>query len=373
MVNEAPVHSRWRSDDERVESFASALDALRSEVERDLGERDAQHIRRIGALSDRLELLGRGLLYVSFEPLGFTLGTLSLSVHKALELMEIGHLALHGAYDGLEGAERYAADSFKWKSPVHEASWRTAHNFRHHQYTNIVGLDPDIDFGLLRLSERVPHRVEHWLQPISNILSWFAFGTALNLHSTGMLDVLMNRTEPLQLKDQRPETRRSALRAFVSKQLRYFGKEYVLYPLAAGPFFPKVLLGNLLSEVLRDLYAGAIIYCGHVGASDHPRGTQPASRGHWYVLQVEAARDVDLPEPISILSGALDKQIEHHLFPRLPPNRLREIAPRVRAICEEHGVRYRSASWPDTLRSVLSELRRLSATEPAPAVDFAAC
>jgi linoleoyl-CoA desaturase len=162
------------------------------------------------------------------------------------------------------------------------------------------------------------------------------------------------------LADREPATARAAQRKFLSKLLRYYGKEYGLFPLLAGPFFAKVLLANLLSEVGRDLLAGAIIYCGHVGARDFPRETEPATRAHWYAMQVEAARDVELPEWLSILCGALDLQIEHHLFPRLPPNRLREIAPRVREICEAHGVEYRSSSWPKTLRSMFGELRRLA-------------
>jgi linoleoyl-CoA desaturase len=55
------------------------------------------------------------------------------------------------------------------------------------------------------------------------------------------------------------------------------------------------------------------------------------------------------------------------LFPRLPPNRLRQIAPRVREICEKHGLRYRSDTWPRTLRSVFGELRRLGSREAAAA------
>jgi linoleoyl-CoA desaturase len=66
-----------------------------------------------------------------------------------------------------------------------------------------------------------------------------------------------------------------------------------------------------------------------------------------------------VPKAISVLCGGLDRQIEHHLFPRLPPNRLREIAPRVKAICEAHGVQYLEKSWPQTLRDVLVELTRL--------------
>jgi linoleoyl-CoA desaturase len=339
----------------RIAAFGSALEALRRDVEQQLGAEDALHIQRIGKLSARLELAGRGLIYLSFEPLGFMLGTAMLSAHKALELMEIGHMALHGAYDDLPGATRYQSESFYWKAPIDETRWKEGHNVRHHQYTNIAGKDPDLDFSMLRLSPRILHRGAHALQPLSNVLTWFGFATAINLHVTGMLEYLRRADQPA-LHDREP----AAMHAFLSKALRYYAKEYGLYPLLAGPFFFKVLLGNVLSEVARDVYAGAIIYCGHVGVSDFPEGTEPESRAHWYAMQVEAARDVDVPEPISILCGALDRQIEHHLFPRLPPNRLRQISPRVRALCEQYGVRYRSDTWPRALRSVFGELRRLA-------------
>jgi linoleoyl-CoA desaturase len=154
--------------------------------------------------------------------------------------------------------------------------------------------------------------------------------------------------------------------------LKHYGREYAFFPLLAGPFAPKVLLGNLLSEVLRDVWAAAIIYCGHVGARDYPAGTEPPTRAHWYAMQVEGGRDCEVPEFISILCGALDKQIEHHLFPRLPPNRLRQIAPRVRALCAEYGIEHRHQSWPETLRSVLRELTRLSSSKAEPeAVPYA--
>jgi NADPH-dependent stearoyl-CoA 9-desaturase len=367
-----PAPLAFASDEQRLASFGRALDALRREVEDQLGEVDAQHIKRVGAASRRLALLGRGLLFVSVEPVGFGLGTAALWAHKALELMEIGHPALHGCYDGLPGAERFYSGGFVWKSPIDEDSWRQHHNVKHHQYTNIEGLDPDLDFGALRLSPRVPYRLAHALQPLSNLLTLFGFGAALNLQATGMLDIYLQPGAPVVLPDKRPATLRKAHRVFFSKLLRHYGKEYVVYPLLAGPFFAKVLLGNLLSEVARDLHAGLIIYCGHVGASDYPRSAKPASRAEWYAMQVEGSRDVELPELVSVLCGALDKQIEHHLFPRLPPNRLREIAPRVRAICEAHGVNYRSDSWPRTLRSVFRELRRLGSARASADSQWAA-
>lgn len=354
------------SEAHRLESFGRALDALRKEVESDLGARDAAHIKRIGAISTTMEVVGRGLIHFSFEPIGFGLGVGALWAHKSLELMEIGHMALHGAYDRVDAGKRYESKGFHWKAPIDEASWHTGHNVRHHQYTNIEGRDPDINFGVLRLSARVPYRAAHALQPVSNLLSWFAFTTAINLHVTGMIDAYVHAGEPEMLRDRSPASLRTARRAFFSKMARYYGKEYVFYPMLAGPFFWKTLLGNALSEVGRDVYAAATIYCGHVGASDYPRGTHAKGRARWYVMQAEAARDIDVPLPVSILCGALDRQIEHHLFPRLPPNRLREIAPRVRAVCEAHGVRYRSDSWPRTLVDVWHKLRGLSSKHAAP-------
>jgi fatty acid desaturase len=350
---------------DNIAAFGREIEALRREIEPQLGAEDAAHIKAIDKLSKRLEIAGRSLIHFSFEPLAFGAGTLALWAHKSLELMEIGHMALHGAYDGLDGAERFESQSFHWKAPIDEASWRVGHNVRHHQYTNIAGRDPDLNFAALRLSPRIAYRAFHALQPITNVFSWFGFATAINLHVTGMLDIYLEKGAPTSVPDRESETVRAAQRKFASKWLRYHAREYGFFPLLAGPFFPKVALANWLSEVGRDVHAAAIIYCGHVGATDFPSETEPANRAEWYAMQVEAARHVEMPEWLSILCGGLNHQIEHHLFPRLPPNRLRQIAPRVRAICEQHGVRYRSDSWPRTLVSVLGELRRLSSREAA--------
>jgi linoleoyl-CoA desaturase len=359
-------HAHFDSESQRVESFGRAIDAIRREIEADLGEKDAAHIERIGAVSRKLEWLGRGLIHASFEPATFGLGVTALWVHKTLELMEIGHMALHGAYDELSVDRRYHNKFFRWKAPIDEASWRAGHNVRHHQYTNIAGRDPDLDFGSLRLSARVPYQRVHALQPLTNLLSWLGFATAINLHVTGLLDVYPQRAKPEAKRRRNAETVRASLRKFLSKSISYYGREYVLFPVLGGPFFWKVFLGNALSEVGRDIWSAAIIYCGHVGAKSYPSDARAHGKARWYVMQVEAACNVDLPLVASILCGALDRQIEHHLFPRLPPNRLREISPRVRAVCDAHGVQYLSTGWFETLTEVLRELRRLSKREATP-------
>jgi NADPH-dependent stearoyl-CoA 9-desaturase len=142
----------------------------------------------------------------------------------------------------------------------------------------------------------------------------------------------------------------------------YYLKNYLFFPLLAGPGFLKVLFGNWLAETMRDVYSAATIFCGHVGedVKSYPEGTRARGRGQWYAMQIEATHNFETSRPLSILCGGLDHQIEHHLFPRLPPERLREVAPEVRAACERHGVQYKTASWARTLKGALSRVARLA-------------
>jgi linoleoyl-CoA desaturase len=139
-------------------------------------------------------------------------------------------------------------------------------------------------------------------------------------------------------------------------------KEYGLFPLLAGPLFWKVMLGNFLAALARDVYTAATIFCGHVGGDveSYPEGTRAHGRGEWYAMQAEASNDFEVGRFVSILCGGLDRQIEHHMFPTLPPERLREIAAEVRAICDKYGVAYKTDTWGRTLAKALRHIDDLS-------------
>jgi fatty acid desaturase len=351
---------------DRFYAFGRELDALKQRALDSVGAEDVRRVKRLRRLSRGFEACGRVLIHVSFEPISFCAGVLALWLHKQLEATEIGHTALHGAYDKFEDARAFHSKHHTWLTPIDEESWRQGHNLRHHGNTNVAGKDPDIHFGPVRLTEQTPHDFRHYLQlPLTLGLLFPNFGFMMNLHFTGVLDALTDNGLENKLDflpDRSRASVRLALRRALRKYLPYYAKEFVLFPLLAGPFFWKVLLGNWLSEVLRDVYSAATIYCGHVGADtkSYPFGTKARTRGEWYAMQVEASNDFEVSLPISVLCGGLDRQIEHHLFPTLPPQRLREIAPQVRAICARHGVQYRSQSWPKTLRQALAQVARLS-------------
>src|SRR5262245_24352439 len=140
-------------DRHTLQRFGEAIDAIRERTEAQIGKEDVSYIRRMNVFSRAMEIAGRTLIHFSFEPLGFGAGVFALWLHKILQAGEIGHAALHGAFDKLEGAEAFRSTTFSWDTPIDEESWRYGHNVRHHQYTNIAGKDPDIHFGFVRLTE----------------------------------------------------------------------------------------------------------------------------------------------------------------------------------------------------------------------------
>jgi linoleoyl-CoA desaturase len=369
-----PQTLSFASEQARYASFGRAIDAIHQRAKARVGAEDLAHIRRIDRISRVSELTGRGLLMLGPGPLSFAAGVGCLFVHKQLQTTEIGHTVLHGAFNRIEGAQAYHSGEFDWQVPVDERSWMAGHNGMHHGLTNVAGNDPDIDFGHARLTEHTPHRFVHYFQVPITLLTFPVFMTAINAHVTGIIDLYVRSPEePLHFAaDRSPESKRAAWSKFNSKARRYYARELLLFPALAGPRFARVLVGNLMSEAMRDVYTAATIYCGHLGedVTSFAEGTRPESRGERYAMQVTSANNFEVGPALSVLCGALDLQIEHHLFPKLPTNRLREVAPEVEAACAEHGIAYRSASWPKTLAKSFRQLWKLST--PAPLAASAA-
>jgi linoleoyl-CoA desaturase len=356
-------------DDERYRRFGEELDALKQRVTARIGAEDVAYVRRLNRFSRGMEIAGRLLILLSPEPITFLLGVGALWVHKQLQSTEIGHTALHGAYDRLPGGEAFSSKKWRWDTPIDEESWRLAHNVRHHGNTNVAGKDPDIDFGPVRLTAQTEHIPAHrWQLPFAIGVIFPLFALTINAHVTGLTEAIAPEERPLHfLPDRSAASRRAALKRALRKYVPYYLYNFVLFPVLAGPFFLKVLLGNVLAEVLRDVYSACTIFCGHVGPAvkSYPPGTRAHGRGQWYAMQVESTNDYEVSRPISVLCGGLDRQIEHHLFPSLPPARLREIAPEVRAICERWGIAYRTGSWGGTLRKALRHIGDLARSAPA--------
>jgi fatty acid desaturase len=140
------------------------------------------------------------------------------------------------------------------------------------------------------------------------------------------------------------------------------GRDYALYPLLAGLNAPRVLAGNMLASVMRNLWSFAIIFCGHFPEGVEVFRTDLANekRGAWYLRQLTGSANIEGGRAFHVASGHLSHQIEHHLFPDVPAARYPEMAPVVREICERYGLRYNTGSFGKQLGSVAKQIVKYS-------------
>jgi NADPH-dependent stearoyl-CoA 9-desaturase len=357
-----PSNAPISLDAARRAAFAREIDALHKKYAAKVGAEDLEAIRAMDKLSRRMMLLGRALIHVSPEPVTFLAGVTALWIGKQLNLTDIAHPVMHGAYDQFDDPW-FHSERFRVDAPIEEPGWRHAHNVLHHSYTNIIGKDPDARFGLSRLNESLEHEPHHRLQLLEVAFNWLNMAMNLNAQVVGLVDVYFRDAGDEDVLDNRTwKTVAQSHWRYVRRAAPYVMKNFVLWPALAGPFFPKVLLGNLMAEAARNVFTAVAIYCGHVGdaLADFPRGKRAQNKADWYLMQIAATSDFQTHHLLSVLIGALDHQIEHHLFPKLPHSRLRELAPELRAICERYGVPYRTGPWSEVIRGMVGRIASLS-------------
>ena len=354
---------------EELARFAEELDALRNRTLATLGKRDADHIRRVLAVVRWFGVAGRALLFLGafvhaiLIP-AWILGVLLLAASKILENMEVGHNVIHGQYDWM-GDPNLQGKSYEWDIVATSDNWRHTHNFRHHTYTNVRGLDDDIGYGLLRIFPEQRWRAFYLFQPLIAVVFALAFqwGVAIQALKLGRWFNGRMPTRKL-LREARPVLR---------KMGRQLGKDYVLFPLLAGPFFLPVLLGNLVANGMRNVWTYVVIFCGHftTDAETFPKESiRNESRGHWYLRQLRGSSNIAGNRVLHLFTGNLSHQIEHHFYPDVPANRYAEMARDVRDICARYGQRYNTGSLPRQFGQVIWRiLRHAFPSRPRPAMD----
>ena len=332
---------------EQLTELASELDTLRATIAADIGDRDAKHIRKMVRNARVSGATGRGLLMFGFDPITWVLGVIALAHAKILENMEVGHNVLHGQYDWMND-ETLNSQNYEWDIVCHSSHWRRTHNFEHHSHTNILGVDDDYGYGLLRMTGSQKWTWRTLLQPI-----WYALLAIYFQWGVAIQDLKLGRWAKGRMKKGELAERAAP---FVRKARSQLFKDYVLFPLIAFWNIPRVLLGNAAANLIRSLWTNAIIFCGHFTEQAQvftKAETADESRGQWYLRQIQGSSNLEGGRWLYLMTGHLSHQIEHHLFPDIPAPRYPEIAPQVRAICAKYGIHYNAAGFWKQYGSVL--------------------
>jgi linoleoyl-CoA desaturase len=192
------------------------------------------------------------------------------------------------------------------------------------------------------------------------------------------MEALRTRSKPMkQLKRE--------LKGMASKARSQIVKDYVAFPLlsatvAAGGAvvsgrgragaveagkraFRTTMAADFSANVLRNVWAYMIIFCGHFPDQTYTFSEEEVegeTRGSFYVRQLLGAANIEGSPLFHVLSGNLGYQVEHHLYPDMPSTRYGEIAPRVRAICEKYELPYNTGPLFAQLGAVQRTILRLA-------------
>lgn len=298
--------------------------------------------------------------------------TLLLYVAWALAAVGVGfnimHDAIHGGYSdnmrvnkimGLTG-EMIGTSNFVW---------RQKHNVWHHTYTNIAGLDDDLETsGVLRLS---PHdawkprfRWQHLYLPIVYGLTGFGYLLRdFQVFFTGKTDE--HHVYPKMTRNDRA--------TFVLGKVVFLSVT-LLIPMLVLPWWLAVL-GWIVHLFTISLTLAAIFQLAHVmepAAFPEPSGDPLHIENEWAVHQVQTT--VDFAQGNRALNwycGGLNFQIEHHLFPHISHVYYPALSAIVRRTCEEFGVAYFAyPTWRQALASHFRVVRALG-RRPTPEAPLA--
>ncbi len=321
-----------------IDSLAAELDAVRRDIEESRGERDSRYIRRTIAAQRALEVAGRALLAASSRRSAWWAGTVTLGVAKIVENMEIGHNVMHGQWDWMNDPEIHSS-SWEWDMSGSSKHWRYTHNFLHHKYANILGMDDDVGYGMLRVTRDQRWKRFNLLNLLWNSILALAFEWGVGLQHVELGKILRGRADQ--------EDARQRVEEFLAKAGRQVFKDYVAFPaltsLSPGATYRSTCKANAVANVIRNLWSNAVIFCGHFpdGAEKFTKTDMIGeSKGQWYLRQMFGSANFNAGPVLRFMSGNLCLQIEHHLYPDLPSNRLAEISVRVREICDKYDLPY---------------------------------
>jgi fatty acid desaturase len=334
------------------DGFGKAIFELKKEAVDGLCEADYQHLRKIIWWNRLCTFFGYATAWILPNPI-----SAYLISHGITGRWLIMHHVGHGGYDQVPGVpERLTSKKFAlgwrrfvdWFDWIDTSAWNYEHNVLHHLNTS-EHIDPDLveDLTDFLRRNRMPMLFKYIIVMIAGI-SWkytyYAPNTlvAQELEGTrGQTSSLLSAAWNNAFNPASARVRRLWLCCYLPYALAAF----VIIPLCFFPLGMKavvfVLINRLLAECIANFQAFLVIAPNHSGDDIYRFNYHWGNKGEWCVNQVVSSCNFNCGTPALDYSQIwLNYQIEHHLFPRLPMTKYREIQPKVKAICEEFNVPY---------------------------------
>lgn len=223
----------------------------------------------------------------------------------------------------------------------YHVTWKIQHNILHHTYTNIEGLDHDIDAGaLLRFS---PNSKWYKMHRFQHLYAWFLYGL-LTLQWATIKDFRqVKEYDKLDLLKKEKKTLKSALTEVTIYKIAYYIMIMIIPIFVTGIPWYHVVAGFVLMHFIAGLALSAIFQLAHVMEEcEFPNpNDERKMANNWAVHQVlNTANFSPDSKVLSWFIGGLNRQIEHHLFPHICHIHYKKLAVIVKQTAQEYGLPY---------------------------------
>ena len=333
-----------------LEAFFTELDALEAEIRAELSGADLEHLERISRWGRACAIAGWSTSWMG--PNLFSAGLLALS--RSARWSMVAHHVSHGGYDRLDNPRyhrRNFARGFRrrlrdWLDVIPPAGWDHEHNNLHHTRLG-ESADPDLveeNLAWLR-SSGLPAPIRYALLLVmAASWKWIYYAP-----STVQEQLVAEGSSPQRrsLKDWRvySPTHPDGRALIFGSYLPYALVQFVLMPGLLAPLGPLAVASaatnSALAELLTNLHTFLIITTNHAGEDVYAFEDAPTDRRDFQLRQILGSVNYRTGSDLNdFLHGWLNYQIEHHVWPDLSMLQYQRVQPRLKALCEKHGVPY---------------------------------
>jgi linoleoyl-CoA desaturase len=283
----------------------------------------------------------------------------ALGAFSAFIGFNICHDAIHGSLSANKRVNKVFSVLFNLVG-ANPYVWSITHNLVHHTYTNIPGHDEDIEVapGLIRLSEEDP--IRPW-QRYQHIYAFPLYGFA-SLSWVLRKDYVKFFQASIGQYVAHPHPRKEYFNLFFYKALYYL--LFIVLPLIVLDIsWWQFLLGFLMLHFVEGVVLGLVFQLAHVveGTAFPVPDTAGDMQEAWADHQLRTTANFSPKSAIaSFLCGGLNRQIEHHLFPRICHIHYPALAIITKQTAQEFNLPYiENPSFLKALRSHYQILQKL--------------
>jgi linoleoyl-CoA desaturase len=280
----------------------------------------------------------------------------------------IAHDALHGAYSSKRWVNAILGMTFD----VNGGSsylWKITHNVIHHTYTNIQGIDEDLEVSpLLRLSPTSEHRSVHRYQHLYVLVAY---------SMTTLFWVFVKDFQYLLRRDLGPYRNirhpRGEVVKLLTMKMLYYSYIIVIPLLVLDITWWQFAIGFLTMHLASGLMLSLIFQLSHVveGPVQFAAANQSMMDDAWFVHEMKTTANFARSNKLLCwYAGGLNFQIEHHLFPKVCSIHYPAICRIVQEVAEQFGIPYHH--HPTFLGAIRSHWRTLKRFGDPDALPFSA-